>query len=146
MTGGVPVSQQAKTIGGCHCGDIRFEILSAPDLTEYCHCGTCRKTTGAPVMAWAGVAREDFRLLEGVPSIYASTPGVERGFCGRCGTSLTIYSEQYPAEIYVSITAFDEAQAVAPEIHIWREERLPWLETADNLPRYVRFKSDGILE
>ena len=59
---------------------------------------------------------------------------------------MTIYSEQYPREIYVSIAAFDHADAIAPEVHIWREHRLPWLETADDFPRYTRFKSDGIVE
>jgi hypothetical protein len=106
----------------------------------------CRKATGAAVMSWAGVARESFRFLHGKRSAYPSSPGVERSFCGRCGTSLTHYSKQFPEEIYVSIATFDDARALAPEIHIWREDRLAWFETTDDLPRYTRFKSDGIME
>ena len=71
---------------------------------------------------------------------------VERGFCARCGTSLTIWSEEFPEEIYVAIASFDDSEGFAPEIHIWREDRLGWLETADDLPRYRRFRADGILE
>lgn len=140
------MKQQEKITGGCLCGDVRFEIVSAPKLTEYCHCTTCRKASGSPVMAWAGVASDGFKLLKGEPAVYASSPGVERGFCGRCGTTLSIYSAQFPEEIYVSIASFDDADAVAPEVHIWREERLGWLETSDDSPRYMRFKSDGIME
>lgn len=140
------VSEQENIVGGCLCGDIRYEIAAPPKLTEYCHCSMCRKATGAAVMSWAGVARESFRFLHGKHSAYPSSPGVERSFCGRCGTSLTHYSKQFPEEIYVSIATFDDAQALAPEIHIWREDRLAWFETTDDLPRYTRFKSDGIME
>lgn len=115
-------------------------------LTEYCHCRSCRKATGAPIMSWAGVARASLRTLRGAPSTYVSSPGVERGFCARCGTSLTIWSEEFPEEIYVAIASFDDSEGFAPEIHIWREDRLGWLETADDLPRYRRFRADGILE
>jgi hypothetical protein len=140
------MSVRGKIVGGCMCGDIRFEIVAAPTLTEYCHCHSCRKATGAPVMAWAGVAHAAFQLMKGKPAIYASTPHVERGFCGRCGTSLSVYSRQFPDEIYVSIASFDDADAVAPEVHIWREDRLTWLDTSDDWLRYTRFKSDGIVE
>lgn len=140
------MSEKGTSVGGCFCGHVRYEIAGKPKLTEYCHCTSCRKATGAPVMTWAGVASEAFRILRGKPSTYSSSPGVERSFCGRCGTSLTIYSQEYPEDIYVAIASFDDAQAVAPEIHIWRDDRLAWFETADDLPRYTRFKSDGFLE
>jgi len=32
---------------------------------------------------------------------------------------------------------------MAPEIHIWMSDRLAWFETADELPRYRRFRADG---
>ena len=97
-------------------------------------------------MAWAGVKLDQFEITEGEPRRYESSPGVERTFCGRCGTSLTIFAEAFPAEIYLSISILDDPAAVTPEVHIWRRGRLPWFETADDLPRYMQFKSDGILE
>ena len=132
--------------GRCLCGDIRFEILGSPYLVEFCHCVSCRKSVGAPVMAWAGISREHFRLVSGIPKIYNSSPGVERGFCGKCGTSISITSAEYPDEIYVSDAAIDDESSFPPEVHIWRSERLPWIEINDSLPRYMRFKSGGELE
>lgn len=132
--------------GGCLCGDVRFKISDAPEFVEYCHCAKCRRSVGAPVMAWALVASKDFELLSGNLSEYASSPGVQRTFCGRCGTSVTYFAEQDPARIGVSTASFDDPDKVAPDVHIWRSQRLSWFETADSLPRYVRFKFEGIQE
>ena len=135
-----------STTGTCRCGDIRFEVSAAPVLIEYCHCRSCRHSAGAPLMAWAGFRRGDFSFTRGAPTTHESSPGVGRTFCGRCGSSLTLTDERFPAEVYVALAAFDDAQAPSPEIHIWRSQRLPWLETTDALPRYLRFRADGALE
>ena len=132
--------------GNCRCGDIRFEITGQPVLVEYCHCRSCRHSAGAPVMAWAGFDRNDVCLIHGEPTSYQSSSGVIRTFCGRCGSSLTLADERFPDEVYVALASFDDARAPSPEVHIWRSERLPWLETTDDLPRYVQFKSDGLTE
>ena len=131
--------------GHCQCGAIRFRVSGEPVLTEFCHCPSCRRASGAPLMAWAAYDRAGFVLTEGKPVDYASSPGVTRTFCGRCGTSLTLADERFP-EIYVAIASFDEPEAIMPEFHIWRAHRLSWVETSDDLPRYLRFKHQGELE
>ena len=40
----------------------------------------------------------------------------------------------------------DEPERLPPAFHIWRSERLSWMETADALPRYVEFMGDGVRE
>ena len=78
---------------------------------------------------------------------YESSPGVIHTFCGICGTSLTLGDERFASEIYVATATFDDPgtrKAIAPEVNIWRSERLPWVETTDNLPRYRGFVSEGI--
>ena len=132
--------------GHCRCGDIKFHVTAAPTLTEFCHCESCRRSAGAPLMAWAGFPREALAITQGEPVDHEASPGVIRTFCGRCGTSLTLADERFAEDIYVAIAAFDDpgsTGAIMPEVHIWRSERLPWIETTDNLPRYVRFVSVG---
>ncbi len=130
--------------GGCCCGAIRFEIRAEPMLVELCHCKTCRRASGAPVMALAGIPVAGFRFVKGEPGRFASSPGVTRRFCSRCGTSLTLYSEAFPDEIYVSICSLDDPEALEPEVHIWTSNKLAWFETADALPRYRRFRADEV--
>ncbi|MFT5116192.1 MAG: hypothetical protein ACI8P9_005558 [Parasphingorhabdus sp.] len=136
---------QDKT-GSCLCGAIQFKIMGTSSLVEYCHCDSCRKASGAPVMAWAGTAIDDYAITQGEPECYASSPDVERTFCKTCGTSLTQYSAEFPGEIYVSISILDDPTQLSPNMHIWRSNRLSWFETSDNFPRYSGFKSGGVLE
>ena len=135
-----------RTIGNCRCGDIRFEVAGQPVLVEFCHCRSCRHSAGSPLMAWAGFGRNDVGFVQGTPTTYQSSARVKRTFCGRCGTPLTLTDEHFPDEIYVALATFEDAEAPVPEFHIWRSERLPWVETTDDLPRYIRFRSDGCTE
>ena len=137
---------EVPRFGSCRCGDVRLQVTGQPVLVEYCHCRSCRHSAGAPLMAWAGFKRENVSLICGEPTEYESSFGITRTFCSRCGSSLTLADGRFPDEIYVSLASFDDAEAPIPEVHIWRSERLSWLETTDDQPRYVQFKSDGILE
>ena len=71
-----------------------------------------------------------------IPEYYASSNGVRRSFCRKCGASLTYENEQRPDEIDVLACALADPAAVHPEAHIFVAERLPWFDTADQLPRY----------
>ncbi len=132
--------------GSCLCGAVQITISDPVELAELCHCGTCRRASGAPMMAWAGVSADGVRIEGDTVSRFSSSPTVERTFCGRCGTSLSIQDRDYPEQLYVAIAALEDAGSCAPEFHIWRSERLPWLDEAGDLPRYLKFKRDGLLE
>ena len=138
--------EEVTRVGECMCGGIRFEVTGQPVLVEYCHCRSCRHSVGAPLMAWAGFDRDGVSLIHGEPTSYQSSPSVIRSFCGRCGSSLTLADERFPEQVYIALAIFGDTKAPLPEIHIWRSERLSWLETCDELPRYAQFKSDGIFE
>lgn len=141
------MSESANPVsGGCLCGEVRYEATGQSLLVELCHCGTCRKAVGAPLVAWAAFRRSEFAIRAGEPAAYPSSPGLLRSFCGRCGTSLTLTDDRFPDEIYVSVASLDNPERSPPEFHIWRSHRLSWLETSDDLPRYLQFRSDGIVE
>ena len=51
--------------GGCLCGAVRYELAAEGAFDAgYCHCSMCRRSTGAPVLAWALVRRSHFRLVQ----------------------------------------------------------------------------------
>ena len=132
--------------GRCQCGDIKYRVTGPSIFVEYCHCESCRRSSGAPLVAWAAFAPSQFEIEVGNPTAYNSSETVVRTFCGRCGTSLTLVDQRFADEIYVSVVSLDEPESAPPDFHIWRSHRLTWLETSDKLPRYVKFKFDGILE
>ncbi len=117
--------------GGCLCGAIRFEAEGVPKWTSYCHCNSCRKHTGAPASAFAGFERVQVRFTSGQLATYASSPGVNRGFCGTCGSTLTYEGERWASEIHFHVGAFDRPQDFSPLGHAFAEERLPWFHLTE---------------
>jgi hypothetical protein len=125
MTGGVHT-------GGCLCGAVRFEARGEPKWTAYCHCNSCRKHTGAPVSAYAGYERANVAFTKGALSTFASSPGVKRGFCSACGSTLTYEGDRWPTEMHFHVGAFDAPQDFPPKGHAFPEERIPWLHISEN--------------
>src|SRR3954469_14562944 len=100
--------------GGCLCSAVRFVVDGAPKWTSYCHCASCRRHTGAPVSAYAGFEAVKVRFTRGTPTLYVSSPGVKRGFCARCGSTLSYEGERWPGELHLHVGAFDDPAALAP--------------------------------
>ena len=100
--------------------------------------------TGAPVVALAGYRRDQVVYTQGKPRIFSSSPGVGRAFCGDCGTPLTWEGDggEIGPMVELLVNTFDKPEDFAPECHIHHQERLPWLEIHDTLPRY-RVWHDG---
>lgn len=138
--------EQTTTTGGCMCGAVRYEASGAPLGVGYCHCRSCRQHTGAPLVAYVGFAADQVRFSGEARSTYASSPGVVRSFCGRCGSSLTwegVTQTAKTAIIEFHISTLDDAERFTPEEHTRYTERISWLEVADDLPRYRGVGADG---
>ena len=76
-------------------------------------------------------------LGRGALTIFASSPGVERGFCGRCATTLSFAADFMPGLIDLTIASFDEPERLPPQLHMWERKRLPWIVLGDDLPRHA---------
>lgn len=123
-------------VGGCLCGAVRYQIGSAVSKLCFCHCASCRRATGAPMVPWGTCARDALRVTRGRLSEYRSSAQVWRGFCARCGTSLTYRHEARAAEIDITLASLDDPTLLAPQMHVWVKDRLPWTTIGDQLPRH----------
>jgi hypothetical protein len=121
------------TSGRCLCGDIRFEFRGAAIGVEHCHCESCRRHTSAPFATFVVVDKSAFRYTRGSPVPFASSPGVERTHCGRCGAPIA-YENASEFALYAG--TLDEPSSVRPSRHIFVAEKLPWIEIADDLPQF----------
>jgi len=137
------MSSPARFAGGCHCGQVRFEAAGPAVNLCYCHCETCRRATGAPMVPWAGFARAQFVVLRGELTEYQSSAKVHRGFCAQCGASLTYRNDDYPSELDVTLSTLEDAALLVPEVHIWVQDKLPWVVIADGKPQFPRSRPDG---
>ena len=123
--------------GGCLCGKVRYRVSGTVRALCYCHCESCRRAAGASPVAWGTV--DDVNLqLSGTLATVASSPGVERGFCGACGSSISYRDAKRPGEVDFTLATLDDPAALAPRMHIWVEDKLPWLEIADGLPQHAK--------
>jgi hypothetical protein len=126
---------QATYAGGCLCGAVRYEINGAVSNPCFCHCTSCRRATGAPMVPWGTFAREAVRIVHGRLSEFRSSAQVARGFCAHCGTSLTYRHEARAGEIDVTLSTLDDPTLLAPRMHVWVKDRLPWVAIGDDLPQ-----------
>ena len=77
-----------RRTGGCLCGAVRYEVAGALRPVIMCHCRQCRRTHGH-VAAYTAAPRAAVTLLdERGLDWFESSPGVRRGFCKLCGSSL----------------------------------------------------------
>jgi hypothetical protein len=122
--------------GGCFCGAVRYAFTDVFDA-GYCHCSICRRTSGAPVMAWVNTPRAGFRTQRGAPRFVATSARFRRAFCEQCGTlmwSESIDPAHWPL-VSVHHGTIDRAADIEPAIHLCFADRLPWLRIEDALPR-----------
>lgn len=127
--------------GHCHCGAVTWEAEGAETWACYCHCADCRRNCAAPVTAFFGVPLSRFRWTGAEPALYASSPGTERRFCGACGTPMAYQTVADPGAIHLYAATLDDPAAYRPRFHVFYAEHLPWLEIADDLPRYQKYKT-----
>ena len=127
--------------GRCFCGAISY-AAAAPYHRTLCHCSMCRRSAGAPCVAWFSLARADFRLLQGVPKRFRSSAWATRTFCPDCGTPLTFEADATPDELDVTTCSLDDPARLPPQDHTFVEAQLPWLLLADGLSRHARTRDD----
>jgi hypothetical protein len=122
--------------GGCLCGAIRFTAKGDPFSVSHCHCSLCRKATGGVVGTYAGFLMKDVRLAKGQIKYFRSSAWLERGFCPRCGSSLSSRDPVDPQRIWFTIGALDAPAKTKPVRHIFAPDRVKWLRLDEGLPRH----------
>lgn len=80
------LNAEKKYSGGCHCGEVRFEVELMLKDALACNCSICTKR--GTLLAFAPATK--FRLIKGenVLSEYLfNTKQIHHNFCSRCGVA-----------------------------------------------------------
>ena len=128
--------------GSCLCGDLAWEAHGDFELMSHCHCSRCRKAHGAGFATYVGTNAESFRWTKGRDRAraYESSPGLHRRFCPRCGSVLP--GEPNNGRVFLPAGNLDEDPGVRPLAHLFAASKAPWLEIADELPRFDAWPPD----
>lgn len=123
--------------GGCLCGHIRYRAAGSPHSVTHCHCEQCRRYTGAICATGVAHKAENIDWLNGEPTLYresdASING--RSFCPKCGSSIADH-KLTDGDIWLYVGTLDHPATVAPQNHIFIEEKIPWVSIDDGLQKF----------
>lgn len=133
--------------GGCLCRRVRFEVFQQPLQIGYCHCRWCQLATGGALGVSLIFEKEAVRFSGDELKKYKSSEIAERGFCGNCGTSITNthYTPVESAYYAIRLGSMDNPKDFPPTFHWGVENRLPWLDINDELPR-IRSDQDAEIQ
>jgi hypothetical protein len=120
--------------GGCLCGEVRYRADATPINERVCHCRLCQKAVGAAFNARVLFAGADVRI-EGPARWSHSSPDLQRGFCGECGT--TVFTRRLSNGVVgIGSGTLDDPSLFRPQMHIFTSSKQPWLALDDGLPQY----------
>ncbi|GAB3255769.1 GFA family protein [Chitinimonas naiadis] len=125
--------------GSCLCGAVEYEIDSELGVITLCHCSRCRKASGSAFGAVMPVAAKDFRVVKGQGALrsFTSDGGVERVFCGECGSPIIGKRAAMPDVVRVRVGTLDEPEGTHIGSHIFVGSKACWYEIADDVPQHV---------
>jgi hypothetical protein len=115
--------------GSCLCGAICYHVDGEFISSSHCHCTMCQKQHGAACDSYGNVSLRQLEWRQGqeMLHLYESTPGVFRGFCSKCGSSLTwANTAETPNSIAVSLGTLDTPFKQTVTKHIFTESRVSW--------------------
>jgi len=132
--------------GGCACANIRFRATGKPVWTAGCCCRDCARATGTPYVVWVGFSVGSIAFDGIEPEKAETSRGVLRGYCDKCGTSLTYgrdpkYDVAEPL-LYVAATTLDNPDLFPPTEVVWYAQRPSWFELKETIPLHDEVSPD----
>lgn len=79
---------------------------------------------------------DSFSWVRGEPARYRTSKYAERGFCAKCGSTLSMHEEVLADRVQITAGSLDHPQQFFPDDHVWVEDQLPWVKISDDLPKF----------
>jgi hypothetical protein len=128
------VSNQVE--GRCLCGAVRFIARGRTSGAVVAPLPKLPPAYGAPASAFVEFKRDAYVVTEGEITKFNSSPGRLRGFCARCGSTMTCEGEGLPEiQFHIGTFTYEDASRLRPTKQFFPEERLPWVHPTDDAPR-----------
>ena len=109
--------------GGCHCGQVRFEVTTDLARVVECNCSICTRKGYLHHI----VPQASFRLLTPVEALATyrfGTMTAQHHFCRTCGVAAFYVPRSHPDKIDVNVRCLDDV-AVA-ELAVTRFDGRNW--------------------
>jgi hypothetical protein len=128
-------------VGGCLCGEVRYESEAEPVLTALCHCTHCQKQTSSAFSVLVALPKGSLRM-EGPPLAFFEDIGdsglpVLRKFCPQCGSPIVSELVATPDLDWLKAGTLDDPSWLGPQMNIWCSSAQPWVGIDDAIPAYA---------
>ena len=126
--------------GHCRCEGVVISVQGEPEVSVYCHCDDCKRSSGAPVIASVGMPKDKLSWLS-KHSLASYVKGTcTRTFCDVCGTPIAQEHQSAPDLVFFYTAFMDEPDKFPPTYHSFEGQQIDWLKLSDDLPRYEKTK------
>jgi hypothetical protein len=110
------MTDMIRHVGGCHCGNVRYEVFAPARLEVMdCNCSICAKTGYLHLT----VPKSRFRLLSGQDSLttYLFNTGTAKHlFCSVCGIKSFYIPRSHPDGFSVNVRCLDPGTVIGMEV------------------------------
>lgn len=123
----MPSPVEAK--GTCLCCQTQINVTNLDKKIGTCHCGSCRKWGGGPLLAVDCGTEVSFNGEENI-SVFNSSDWAERGFCKHCGTHL-FYRLKSNGQYIMPVGLFGDVEGLVFDHQIFIEEKPDYYQFAN---------------
>ncbi len=121
----------------CYCAAVSLRAQAAPKSIVNCHCGQCRRLSGAAFTTWASFPRAALVATGSEPlNSFQLTPNVTRHFCRVCGSHVFTADSRMPAILGGPAGALEGSPAATPSAHYFVDDKASWHTICDGLPQF----------
>ena len=136
-------------VGGCACGQVRYQINDDPLFTYACHCTDCQRTTGSAFVVHSTVAKVDFEIegeTQAARLPTGSGAGYDLHFCPKCGTFVwCIYHVRSDPVLIVRTGTLDDTAKLRPQAHIFTRSMQTWFTLPEDVPSFPEAFDRGVV-
>ena len=128
-----------RFLGGCVCGQVRYQLTADPLFVHCCHCTWCQRETGSAFALNAMIEADKVQVLKGKPQPHDTPSNSGRGQiiwrCPSCAIALwSNYSGAGNKIHFVRVGTLDGQDLFPPDIHIFTASKRPWVILPDGVP------------
>ena len=126
-------------LGGCYCGELRYEVNGSQEAAFQCHCRECQYITGGNANIVVVFAESDFKYTKGNPSTFIRADlesPVTRHFCGICGTAIGSRSPSRPNSMIVKVGTLDKPGDYQAQAAIFTCDKQKYHYFPDGIPSF----------
>jgi hypothetical protein len=134
------MTEETRSLRGqCYCGAVAYTVEDAFDYALICHCGACRRRTGAASKPFGGARASALTITSGDDVIQRFGDGDGyHASCGKCG-SLLYSLVRDGAYVHVTFGTLIDPPTTTPKAHIFVGSKAPWDVIGDGLPEFEEF-------